>query len=352
MSHSTAPPPSHGLSRQVLCPYCGEISQDGTRCDHCRGLFEPLSRQASQNTMGPWFVRDPGHAFFPGCSFETLTIFIKRGRITPATVLRGPTTRQFWMFARRVPTVANLLGICHSCQAAVKPEDAECPYCHADFRPDTDRQHLGLADVRLLPGQATPEMIAASTFGTIRPTVPTVARPESPPAITRQTGPAGSQGMLVALVILAVACAGLLAAVTYLILAPSFAPPQGGSPPSQTPSPASGPSQPMPVEAVPIDEPSAEPSPEPPEEHGEVLPAVETPAEDPADNPPPAEPPRGSIQLPRYAALIEDSDVALVRHGLDLLRASADADLDPVARADLERVGGLRLELLGLRRRF
>jgi hypothetical protein len=112
--------------------------------------------------MGPWFLRDAAHPFRPGMSYDTLRDLIKRGRINRMTILRGPTTRQFWSFAGRTPSIANLLGVCHNCQSEVSPDAFSCAGCGAVFSPETDRQHLGLAPVHLLPGQAPPEMIAAT----------------------------------------------------------------------------------------------------------------------------------------------------------------------------------------------
>lgn len=172
-SPAVAPAPAQpagqaGRMSGVLCPYCGDVSADSRRCQRCGGHFDPLSRQASQNAMGPWFIRDPASPWRPGCSFETLKELIRRRRITRDTVLRGPTTRQFWTFAGRAPSVANLLGVCHSCRADVLPEDFTCRTCGASFSPEADRQHLGLAPVHLLPGQAPPEIIA-STWEARRP---------------------------------------------------------------------------------------------------------------------------------------------------------------------------------------
>jgi hypothetical protein len=113
--------------------------------------------------MGPWFIRDLAHPFRPGCSFETLRDLIRRGRIAPETVIRGPATHQFWTFAGRAPAVANLLGNCHNCRGPASPEEFACRACGASFSPDTDRQHLGLAPVHLLPGEASPEIIAAAS---------------------------------------------------------------------------------------------------------------------------------------------------------------------------------------------
>lgn len=158
------PPPSAPNPSRLLCPYCGAISSNPKRCEECAGFFDPLSRQATQNAMGPWFIRDPKRPFHPGCSFETLRDMVRKGRITADTILRGPTTHQLWNFAARTPSVANLLGICHNCRREAKPDATECPACRASFAPVTDRQHLGLSPVHLLPGQAAPEAIAAASM--------------------------------------------------------------------------------------------------------------------------------------------------------------------------------------------
>ncbi|MCA9300441.1 MAG: hypothetical protein KDA28_15325, partial [Phycisphaerales bacterium] len=110
--------------------------------------------------MGPWFIRDEARPFQPGCNYEVVRRLVARGRLTPNTVLRGPTTRQFWTLAKRTPSVANLLGLCHSCQEKVDPADYMCRSCGAVFTPETDRQHLGLGPVHLLPGEAPPDRIA------------------------------------------------------------------------------------------------------------------------------------------------------------------------------------------------
>jgi len=114
--------------------------------------------------MGPWSLRGPGRAFLPGFGYETLRRMIERGAILPESVIRGPTTRQFWELARRTPGVAHLLGFCHSCQSPARGEEAACRSCGAWFEMDTDRQHLGLSPVRLLPGSAPPSRVADDAF--------------------------------------------------------------------------------------------------------------------------------------------------------------------------------------------
>jgi hypothetical protein len=135
-----------------VCPYCGGATPDQPRCTHCRGFLDPLSRQASQNAMGAWFIRNPDSPHQSGCSYETIVTLVSRGRISLDSVLRSPTTHQFWSPAKRVPGVANLLGLCHSCGCDVEPTDPHCPECHIEFQFQRDRQELGLMPLRALPG--------------------------------------------------------------------------------------------------------------------------------------------------------------------------------------------------------
>lgn len=154
---TTAPVP------MFVCPYCGSPTPDQPRCPTCRGFLDPLSRQASQNAMGPWSIRSIDAPFQAGCSYETIVMLVRRGRVSLDSVLRGPTTAQFWCPAKRVPGVAHLLGLCHSCGTQVDGDETHCPECHADFTHPVDRQALGLMPVRPLPGQpASPS--GASAF--------------------------------------------------------------------------------------------------------------------------------------------------------------------------------------------
>lgn len=162
MAHARAiagEPPTPKL-RSLVCPYCGAVTPDSGRCEKCAGRFDPLSRQATQNQMGPWEIRDERVPFRPGCSYATLVRLIEQGAVRGETVLRGPSTRQFWTLARHTPGVANRLGVCHNCQAIVKPDAFSCPSCEASFEVERDRQHMGLGPARPLPGQGLPEVLA------------------------------------------------------------------------------------------------------------------------------------------------------------------------------------------------
>lgn len=158
-------------TKVVICPYCGSPQTASEQCRHCRGSFDPLSRRATHNEMGPWAIRDPERPFRPGCSYETLVRLVERGDIDRTTVMRGPTTRQFWTVARRVPGVAHLLGYCHACDAHVDEDAVACPNCQEPFGAYLDRDFLGLPDVQPLPGTAPEDSavghVAVTT--TVRP---------------------------------------------------------------------------------------------------------------------------------------------------------------------------------------
>lgn len=141
-------------TKVLICPYCGDTQTAGERCRSCGGFFEPLSRQATHNAMGPWFIRDDTRPFQPGCSYETLIKLIERGQITKYSILRSPTTKQFWTVAKRVPGISHLLGYCHSCDASVDPGDHGCHACGVPFGAYLDRNYLGLPDVHPLPWEA------------------------------------------------------------------------------------------------------------------------------------------------------------------------------------------------------
>ncbi|MDH3583538.1 MAG: hypothetical protein OER86_04920 [Phycisphaerae bacterium] len=145
-------------------------------------MFEPLSRVATQIAMGPWYRLDSARPFMPGLSYATLLAQARGGKVTAETILRGPTTRQFWARARSVPGVSHLLGICHACGQAVAPGSAHCAHCQTEFPAPVERNRLGLAadpaqamlgqrqlDPTLCPccGQETGEVPGCGTCGVL-----------------------------------------------------------------------------------------------------------------------------------------------------------------------------------------
>ena len=177
----------------VLCPYCGHLQKKGGgRCEECNGLFEPLSRYATQIAMGPWQVRDPKRPFQPGRSYEVLKKQIAAGRIGPHTVIRGPTTHQFWALARHVPGVSHLVGYCHACDAEVGPEVRRCPSCGQRFREVPQRNELGLQ----FPTREKAEAAQRALDRKLAETGDSGGNREAPPdpaASERATGQGGDQ---------------------------------------------------------------------------------------------------------------------------------------------------------------
>ncbi|MBO6513905.1 MAG: hypothetical protein JJ974_08080 [Phycisphaerales bacterium] len=144
--------------RTLICPFCGSLTSDTGRCHDCHARFDPLSRQASQNEMGPWFVRDQSMPYRPGCNYSTIKKLVEGGSIEQNSVIRGPGTRQFWMLAKHTPGVAQLFGVCHHCGAEVAKDAFGCSACGESFSVDRDRQHLGLGAARAISGRLPDEI--------------------------------------------------------------------------------------------------------------------------------------------------------------------------------------------------
>ncbi|MDX2146610.1 MAG: hypothetical protein SFZ23_03730 [Planctomycetota bacterium] len=208
-------------------------TNDSAPCASCGGLRDPLSRQATQNDMGPWFIRDEKNPFRPGCSYARLAQLAARGKLAPDAVIRGPTTRQFWRVATKVPGLSHIYGVCHSCAAPTATNAAACVACGASFEVDSGRSDLGLSPVWLIPGQATPDQIVEHAHPPSTPRVSVVPRPvpvhfagprvpsPSPsglsPEATKLAAAEARAGMWRTVALFAgVGCALLLAAATVL----------------------------------------------------------------------------------------------------------------------------------------
>lgn len=162
---------------QTPCPYCGYLNDTAKfdRCSQCNGLFEPLSQIATQLAMGPWYVRDENRPFMPGFSEAILREQVRAGKITTHTVLRGPTTNQFWKRAADAQGVSRLMGTCHACHQGVDPTDTSCPFCKADLSLPTDVDSLGLRYVNDESRAVAQKQIAAARASTAPQPTPTSA---------------------------------------------------------------------------------------------------------------------------------------------------------------------------------
>lgn len=137
-SESTGPaePPKVALPARHVCPYCGQ--QNATALDACpRCTMEdsPATRQATKARIGPWYVLQNRNPSAPGMKYATLLSLIRKGYITPRSVLRGPTTYQLWRFAAHVRGVSREFGTCYSCGGAIIKTASFCPACQRSQEP-------------------------------------------------------------------------------------------------------------------------------------------------------------------------------------------------------------------------
>jgi hypothetical protein len=88
-----------------------------------------LTRQATRARIGPWYVMQSRNPSAPGMKCNTLLALIRKGQITPRSVVRGPTTFQLWRFAARVKGISREFGLCYSCGAELQRTSTFCPRC-------------------------------------------------------------------------------------------------------------------------------------------------------------------------------------------------------------------------------
>src|SRR5579864_4761005 len=91
------------LANLHVCPFCGTVKdQPETPCGRCTMENTSATRQATKARIGPWYVMQTRNPAAPGMRFETLLAFVRKGRIKPRSIVRGPTTHQLWRFAAQI----------------------------------------------------------------------------------------------------------------------------------------------------------------------------------------------------------------------------------------------------------
>ena len=185
---------SEPVQRILLCPYCGERQPPAQECRACGGCFDEWSLKATQNDMGCWFVRDSRRPHFVGFSHEALVGAIRAGEIGMNAIVRGPTTRQYWTIARRVPGLAHFFGRCYACQAPVTEATPRCAQCGGEPPAIFDRNQFGLGAIDRVapPADARPDLSAfiEDTSTLLVRVSPVVAPPEIPEPTARPFVPA------------------------------------------------------------------------------------------------------------------------------------------------------------------
>jgi hypothetical protein len=113
-----------------VCPFCGAISEKPDQaCPRCNMENTALTRQATRARIGPWYVLQSRNPAAPGMKFNTMLALIRKGQVTPRSVVRGPTTHQLWRFAGRVKGLSREFSLCYSCTTEIEKTAKICPHC-------------------------------------------------------------------------------------------------------------------------------------------------------------------------------------------------------------------------------
>ncbi len=127
------------VNSQFVCPFCGSVNDlaEGP-CPRCTMDNTPAGRKATKARIGPWYVLQRRNPAAPGMRFETLMSFVRKGRVKPRSVVRGPTTHQLWRFASQVKGLSREFGLCYSCGGPISAQASVCPQCNRLQDPPAD----------------------------------------------------------------------------------------------------------------------------------------------------------------------------------------------------------------------
>src|SRR5688500_4994066 len=140
-AESSLPPTPlrRGHTSKHVCPFCGaQRETDVGACSNCSLEDSPTTRTATRSKLGPWYVLQSRNPSAPGMNFATLMLLVQKGRVTARSVVRGPTTAQFWRHAARVKGVSREFGLCWSCGGDVVRTARTCPGCKRLQEPPAD----------------------------------------------------------------------------------------------------------------------------------------------------------------------------------------------------------------------
>ncbi len=133
--------------RILACPLCGETQYEQSVCKQCGGKLDPDGLLLAEASFGPWYIRDEDNPFAPGMTYDLVVQKIEDKALHRFSLVRGPTTRQLWIVAKRVPGIAHLLGRCHKCDEHVDPVSIACSVCGVAFGGYRDRDSLGIEEM-------------------------------------------------------------------------------------------------------------------------------------------------------------------------------------------------------------
>lgn len=175
----------HGQSRP--CVTCGQlVRRDATECGHCGQELSEEMLERMRAHAGPWYVLEHVRPF-PGVSLERIIRQIRRGLITPTSIVRGPATDFQWRFALETPGLCRYFSRCWSCHEQISPTDVYCRYCLS---------HLTLEQSRPAPAvPPSPKSVAQSapvSGAAPEVTSPTAAASATPERANNKTDAADS----------------------------------------------------------------------------------------------------------------------------------------------------------------
>lgn len=129
------------LAGKHVCPFCGVIRSDPDQpCPRCTMEDTPATRSSTYQRIGPWFVLQARNPSAPGMKFATLISLVKKGHVTPRSIVRGPTTQQMWTFASRVKGLSREFGLCWHCGEGIETTAETCNHCNQSQTPPSDAQ--------------------------------------------------------------------------------------------------------------------------------------------------------------------------------------------------------------------
>lgn len=146
-SFADDPTPAQQVQAQLrgksICPFCGTLSESAEGpCSRCTMENTPLTRQATRARLGPWYVLQTRNPAAPGMKYSVLLSLVKKGQITPRSIVRGPTTNQFWRFAAKVRGISREFGICWGCGQDIAKNTETCPHCQRSQVPGPNADQL------------------------------------------------------------------------------------------------------------------------------------------------------------------------------------------------------------------
>jgi hypothetical protein len=142
---------------------------------HCSLEDTPTTRSATRSKLGPWYVLQSRNPSAPGMNFATLMVLVQKGRVTARSVLRGPTTGQFWRHAAKVKGVSREFGLCWNCGGDIGRNARACPGCKRLQEPPLN------PDVLLESGEFSGEELAEAMWSDVAPTSSQMPGPASAP---------------------------------------------------------------------------------------------------------------------------------------------------------------------------